>query len=617
MTPEEIEQKKKDMIFTPLNSPEELREWMYLYFGIYFPSGVVFPTSTHGPVEAMWRIYELFKTGESAEVPQVCMLSSRDSFKTLCAAALEVLCMIHFRMPCCHMAAIESQSLKAVQYVESNFRKIKPYLEYHGWKKNSDNKRMIEWITETGVNIYLKIIVATIAGANSEHVPMLCIDEVDVVQNPKALNEAKMIPSAYGNINPLTIYLSTRKFAGGMMEKTLKETIDSGGEVLRWNILDVTERIPYSVAKPELPKVTRYISRELPMENLSPTEWSNLTDESKNKYEKFEAYAGIAEHPMLPVMRNFLVTRPQEDVGFLYKRITAVRNNFRQIPPDMATAQLLCDKPSSSGLVYSRFERTANILTPKQALEKLTGEVVYNDSIEYLRDYLIKLGVTFVGGGDFGFTDCTSLVVMAIFPNGECWLLDAVIENKLELDDIVKYAKELQNKWNVTKWYFEQAYPAYLVTLRKNGLICPEFTKVVADGIAALQARIVNSSNQRYFYLIKCPNTERIAQAFGEYKWSLDGKGDVIEGKPYHDKDGVSDIMDSIRYPMQNLFSKGGKIIFAASTEDTSKPKPQTMTEQVSDKNRELMYGKIKELAPGAEMEKKDVQGPKKRVMWY
>lgn len=616
----ELEDDKKKLIFQSLNSAEELRDWMYLYFDLYFPMGVVYPTSTHGPVEAMWRIYELFKTGQSAEIPQVCMLSSRDSYKTLCAAALEVLCMIHFRMPCCHMAAIESQSLKAVQYVESFFRKIKPYLEHHGWRKNSDNKRMIEWITDTGVNIYLKIIVCTIAGANSEHVPMLCIDEVDVVQNPKALNEAKMIPSTYGDINPLTVYLSTRKFAGGMMEKTLKQTIDSGGEVLRWNILDVTERIPHEVARPDLPKVVRFLSRELPMENLSPDEWKMLTDESKNKYERFEAYAGIANHPLLPVMKNMLADRPKDDHGFLYKRVTAVRNNFRQLPPDMGEAQLLCNKPSASGLVYNRFDIGLNVLSIEQALEKLTGTKHSNNSLEYFKDYLLDLGVTFVGGGDFGFTDFTSLVVFALLPSGEAWLVDSVVEQRLELDDIVKYGKELQNKWNVSKWYMEQAYPAYLVTLRKNGLTCPEFKKVVEDGIAALQSRIVDSMNVRRFFIIRHPNTELPLQSFGEYKWALDGKGDVIEGKAYHDKDGVSDIQDSIRYPMQNLFNKNGRIMFSL---DHTAIKTKTAPNQVQDlqsiaqkANQNIMNDKMKELVPNYENSQKPQIVPKKKIFW-
>lgn len=183
-----IESIKKDLILQPLNSMEELQDWLYLYFDIYFPSGVVSPDSSHGPADAMWRVYELMKTGGSAKVPEVVMMASRDSGKTLCAAALEVLCMIHFRISVCHMAAITTQSSKAIQYVELFFRKITPYLEQHGWSKNSNNKKIIEWISEDGQNIYLKIIVATIAGANSEHVPMLfCLDgktEIAVI-NPQ------------------------------------------------------------------------------------------------------------------------------------------------------------------------------------------------------------------------------------------------------------------------------------------------------------------------------------------------------------------------------------------------------------------------------------------------
>jgi hypothetical protein len=232
----------------------------------------------------------------------------------------------------------------------------------------------------------------------------------------------------------------------------------------------------------------------------------------------------------------------------------------------------------------------------------------------------LNLGVTFVGGGDFGFTDYTSLVVLALLPSGEAWLVDSVVEQRLELDDIVKYTKELQNKWNVSKWYMEQAYPAYLVTLRKNGVTCPEFKKVVEDGIAALQSRIVDSSNSRKFYIVKQPNTEMALQAFGEYKWAIDGKGDIIEGKPYHDKDGVSDIMDSLRYPFQNLFNKNGKIMFTldyTSTKSKTAPnQPQDLTSLANQANEKIMKDKMKELVPNYENSQKNGAPPKKKIFW-
>ena len=103
------------------------------------------------------------------------------------------------------------------------------------------------------------------------------------------------------------------------MEKTLKETEKAGGEVLRWNILDICERISHEEARVDEPKVLRYISRQLPAQNISPEEYNSLSEEAKLKFEALEAYAGIAEHTMLPMMKNYLVDRPQEDIGHLYK----------------------------------------------------------------------------------------------------------------------------------------------------------------------------------------------------------------------------------------------------------------------------------------------------------
>ncbi len=618
-SPQEIEELKKKIVLKPLNSVEELRAWMFLFFDIDFPSGVVYPTSTHGPADAMWRIYELMKTGKSQDIPQVTMLSSRDSFKTLSAAALEVLCFCHFRISIAHAAAVLDQAEKAVQYSNSFFRNLRPYLEYHGWVRATDNKKKIEWITDTGESIYLRLLVMSVRGMNSEHLPMLFIDEVDIVQDVRALKEAKMVPSIYKQYFPLTVYLSTRKFAGGLMEKTLKETLAAGGEVLRWNILDVTERITPEVAKVNEPKVVRYLSRTLPNENLTPDQWNALADEKKHNYERFEAYAGIALHPLLPVMRNYLVDRNQSDVGGLYKPLIAVNNNFKQVPPDMGEAQLLCNKPSSSGLVYPRFDNQKNVLSIQNAIERLTGEETTIDNFEYLKDYMKSLGVTIVGGGDWGYTDYTVLLVIALMAGGEAWVLDTFIQQHLELDDIVKYGKEMQETWDVDRWYVDQNYPAYLKTLkRKAGMRCPKFTKVVEDGITGLQGKIVDSANVRRLYVLDTPNNKRVLDAFGEYKWQLDGKGEIIEGKPYHDKEGVADIMDALRYPAQNLFIKGKRPSFTSSGLDKDMKKPQTIEknkEIVTQVNNNIMKSKVQELVMNAGGNQQSVRR-KGKIFW-
>ena len=626
---EELVKLKRKIILQPITSKEHLWAWCYIFLDIDFPMGVVYPTSTHSPADAMWRIYELMRTGESQDVPQVAMLASRDSYKTLSAAALEVLCMVQLRLPVAHMAAIKPQSAKAIQYVNAFFRKLRPYLEYHKWEKKSDSKSYIEWVTDRDETIYLNIVTATIAGANSEHVPMLFIDEVDVVQDPRALKEAQMIPSTFQDYFPLTVYLSTRKFAGGLMEKTLKQTINAGGEILRWNILDVCERITKEEAQIDKPKVARYISREMPMQNITPEQWAELSDEEQLDFEKFEAYAGIAEHPMLSVMRNFLVDRPQSDKGNLWKPLVAVYNNFRGTDADMAEAQLLCNKPSTSGLVYPRFDELKNVLTVRQAMQKLLGEDTDIDNFEYLKDYLKNLGIPIIGGGDWGWTDYTVLVVIALLPGGEAWLLDCFIEDHLELDDIVKYGSEMQNEWDVDKWYVDQNYPAYLKKLRKAqkdgpgggaGWTVPKFKKVVEDGITALQSKIVDSDNVRRFYVLDTPNNRFVIDSFGEYRWALDGKGEVIEGKPFHDKDGVADTMDAIRYPAQNVFMKGKGGHFAMTGKNANKPEKtkvptqSSLQEQAKTVNNKIMQDKINSLATKKTSQPKS-KG-KKKIFW-
>lgn len=994
----EIERLKSDHILTPLESAEELSDWFVTYLGLDFPRTTVYPDSTHSPIEAAWRIYYLLKTGESQDVPQISMLASRDSFKTLLAAALEVLCMCHFRISVAHGAAIKSQSAKAVQYVNSFFRKIGVYLEANGWEKNSDSKEKIEWITDEGEDVYLRVLVATVAGMNcidpdavveaksgpkfaknieigekiltydyienkekyvtvknsgytvkesrkisfsdntsiivsddhqvftqrgwitadqvkvgykmrkkesqsiyksfpkkikyinldldfeqmvlgtllgdasinilpsgscryqvshceeqsdyifkikeifelnnikcniyqdpttkqfklttqvheyfkkinfmiknsenkkrpngdwvslikeeaiaylvmddgsvnskyvgknkqqpinistfdfskeenellakritdlgypcsvfkkgkyfgikltkdasrdlsykirpyfvdslkykllppkshkqftryidtgnvciqkgeiscgyswevqdpnlkyarnlrktlkenvkcevvsieivgrqelidleiesknehlksfyannilvhnSEHVPLLFIDEVDVVQDPRALEEAKMVPTVYKGFFPLTVYLSTRKFAGGLMEKTLEETITSGGEILRWNILDITGRIPDDIALKNKPMVRRYITSELPMSNISPGEYDQLSPEDKKAYEPFDAYAGIAEHPMLSVMRNYLADRPDTDEGGLYKPVRAVLNNFKQTKPDWANAQLLCNKPSSYGLVFPRFSTAQNVLSVEKAYFDLTGTERPGCTLDYLIDFMHQLGIEFFGGVDWGFTDEGTIMIGAKIPNGDVWVIDMVSESGLELDDMLKYAKEFDSIYKVKKWYCDSNYPANIKTFNnsKNGLsgkaVGVKKTKdFVNDSITSVQGAIVDSTNYRKLKVIKHSSTQRVIDCFGVYKWKTDGKGDPIDGVPEHGKDGTADVMDALRYFVWGILGKIGGIGFSVAGKEEKKDGKDWKT-QVQEHNSKAMSQKVASLATGGKV---------------
>lgn len=1025
-----IEIAKANAIFTRLKSVEELNDWFDVYLDIRFPQGVVYPDSTHGPADAIWRIYELMATGQSKDIPEVVMLSARDAYKTAGACAAAVLCMVHFRISIGIAGAILSQSDKSVQYVTTHFSKIKKYLEHHGWSQSSENKRKIEWKTETQESVYLRVLTMSRRGMNSEHLPMLfCVDgktrilsknpdessnrkrkfltarglyyainrgekplvltmnektknfefkkalkasllkkdiyrmslssgthldasldhpvyiigkgyvpisnisigdsiayiggahteqpfensvrhripdikhvsenpdifneiflgsllgdggcyrkkkngkfvgnasfnenhcmeqdgylkwkgeffkqkgfelrpgavsrsgftgrkqsalstrsnkyfnnfvdfrqkfhingtlekmgplalavwyqddgnaegfrlntqsfseeqvkylvdllnkkfdlgvwsykenkkdgrsfpiiegnkeskyklfkiaghlfhecmqfklddirdnqticckvckknfisvgsdtahtiycdddfcqmvrkeriphtvvtkieflkhddvfdftiednhnffangilthncdEIDLINDEGALAESRMIPTTYKNFFPLTVSLSTRKYAGGLMEQKIQEVQNSGGEILRWNILDVTERITSQEARVNEPKVVRYL-KELPMENLSEQDWKQLDPEAQQKYMRFEAYAGIAEHKLLPVMKNYLVDRPQSDKGNLYKPVASVLNNFRQTSPDFAAAQLLCQKPSRANLVYPRFDDNSNSISIPDLYKKITGDNKDDATLEDIIFTAKASGVTFIGGADWGFTDFTSLVIIMLLPGGEAVIVDNFVADKLEIDDIRNYAVELNEKWNVDRWYVDQAYPAYISMLKKAGLKCPEFTKVVQDGIAAVQSKIVDSTGVRRLFILRTPNTQKLLSTFGLYRWDTDAKGDIVEGKPYHDNSFISDIQDSIRYPFQVLFGKSGKkpvmsitynkkiepVSFGSSPEAIKK----THNSQIMTHVQQTTGVKIDKVSStSSQTPENPAQKPKKKIFW-
>jgi hypothetical protein len=441
------------------------------------------------------------------------------------------------------------------------------------------------------------------------------LDEIDVVQDEKALKESAMIPSIKDGIFPITLMLSTRKFAGGLMEKFVNETPKMGGEVLRWNILDVCARITKEEARVGEPKVKRYIARHLPLSNISPEEHGLLNDTDKLKYEEFWAYAGIAEHELLPVMKNYLVDRNQDDHGNLYKPVPAVFNNFKSTTPDMGEAQLLCNQPSSIGLVYSSFQPHLNTLTVQAAMAELSGdpiEMYENATLESLVDYMHTLGIEFYGGADWGSTDETSLVVGAKLPSGKFWLIDLISSPGLEIPEIVKYMKSLTETYKIQRWYCDSAYPAYIKLVKKEGIPAIGVKKgpeSVMDGIVAVRSKILTSNNVRSFKVIRTTSTERVVECFGTYKWKLDGKGDPIDGKPDHGKDGVSDILDAIRYLVFSLYGKTGSgVKFSYELEDEANRK------SVSN-NESIIRTKIQELTGGVTQQTTD-RPKKKGVLW-
>jgi hypothetical protein len=561
------EAEKEEMagyMLQPLSSPQELRDWILTYLGLDMPFGHVDPDSNSSPVEAMWEIYNTVKENKGEDNPGYIMLSAREGYKTLSSSILETLLMIHFKLTIAHMAAIKEQSAKSISYINYFFSKIEPLLRVKGWVNTSQNKTKVEYRSPDGDDVYIQVIVATMAGANSSHTNIMFIDEVDVVKDPAAYEEAKLIPGYDGRNgrHPITVKLSTRKFAFGLMQREIDAAPEAGDKVLRWNIIDVTERCQPKRHKPELPREDRYVAKALPLRQLNVEEYANLPSVEQDKWELVkQAYEGCKTCKLLSVCKTRLATRPEKDVKGLYKPVGAVLNTFRKTDPDRAEAQLMCWKPSAKGMVYPRFENVinnGNVITLEKAWQILEGEAPKKSKISEI-DLIYKmqtLGIQFYAGVDWGYTHDYVIVIFAMIPNGEVWIVDCYSQSGLEFSDCLEVAKTYRDKYKVARWYCDQAMPSHIKSFNKNHMKSPEFTKDVIGGIEAIRSKISDSLGRRYLKVLNTDPCQKVIFAFLKHHFKLDNQGNpTLEPD---DTPGVSDQADAIRYVGQNLFPVRG-----------------------------------------------------------
>lgn len=553
---------------TPLNSAQEIRDWVLTYIDIDLPLGHIDPDSNSSPAEWMWQAYRTYRYNEGDKVPGYIVLSSRDSYKTLTESIFAVLAMSHFGATIAHLAAIESQAKKAVTYVSDFIKRVTPYLAAHGKTVDAENKRQVVIVDDKGRRAYVNVIIATLQGANSEHTNILTIDEVDVMRFPKAYEEAKFIPGYDGATGqqPLTIKTSTRKFAFGMMEKEIDRSKESGEVLLRWNILDVTERCPKSRHKPDLPKVDRYIHPKLPLRNYSPEEYESIPEEKQSEYVKINAYAGCADCKLLPVCQMRLAHRPPGDRGGLYKPIAFTISQFKKFDADMAEAQLMCWKPSSHGLIYARYDETpkkGNLLSIKDAWDLFVGGAMAAPkgiTLRQLVDVMLQKGIKFEAMGDWGYRHAFALVV-GCQVMGQWWLVDSISVPGLDPDQQVSAARALRDRYKIRRWYMDPSQPGMMAMFKKNGMPCKKFTKDVQLGIACVKTQVVDAMNVRRLMVLDHEGNDWLKQGFKKHHYKLDSEGEPTN-EP--DDDEYADIMDSVRYGGQNLFGKGGRPIVGA-----------------------------------------------------
>jgi hypothetical protein len=549
-----------DLLFTPLNSAEEIKDWARTFLDLELPLERTDPDSSSSPLDAIYQIYDTAKKNGGDITPGFVLLSCREGMKTISVAILELLLILHFSLTIAHVAATEDQSSVAIGYINDFMSKIESLVKIRGWENLTQNKRTIKYKTPDGKTPFIKILICTPKGLNSLHVSIMFVDETDLA-DAVALKQGVNIARYSRGFHGIKVYLSTRKYAFGNMQAIIDKSAEMGYRILNWNLIDISEACPPSRHKPEGPKQDMYVPRNLPLRQVTVSEYESLPDPEKNKLELIkDVHSGCVKCKLLTVCKTRLSQKPQTATGGFYKPLSSVINAFAENDVDVAEAELMCWRPGTQGLVYPRYSDkvdVGNVLSIKNAYETLTGkEPPDHVSIQNIYGILKSLDIPVYCGVDWGFDHDSVILAMARIPNGEVWIIDAFASPGLEIQDLIPVGINYKERFNPIKWFADSSSPAYIKAFNRNGMACAKFTKDVQGGIGAVRSKIMTAAGRRLLRILETDSTKKVRTSIMKHRFILDGQGNVTTTPD--DEAGIADICDALRYLGQNMFPISG-----------------------------------------------------------
>lgn len=577
---------KRKLCFTPCKTKHDLWLWIKIFLDLDMPTSIVDENSNSCPMDLIWELYEAALTNNE-NLSRLLGYASRGSFKTIAAAIFEVLCLSHLKRDVVHMAAILQHSEKAQSYVRKlidqsvlrefvigdNKRTIEilyyfnkdtqTFLTFKEWK----NLPRQEATAFEPIKNYIKVIVCTMGSANGEHAPVFICDEIEVVQNPAAYEEAKLVPTQMGEMPPITFLTSTRKFSFGLVQKEIDEASQTGLLIRHWNLIDVTEACPQERHRPDLPKIPIYVNDDI-IKAISKENFDELDITSQEKYVEHIGYAGCLSNCNLYAACKSRLATHQLSKSNLLKKISNTAREFKQNSLERVKAQLLCLKPSTEGLVLPRFEQSIHLISAETMYEMLSGESTLSKvSIEGLYGLLNRLDAAYYTGMDFGYSHCFAYALGAVV-GSRVFIVDALEVAGLELSQrIVLCEQKLKPIDSII--YPDTAYPADIKTFQRHGFKMRNWNKgkgSLSAGIEALRMKIWPSIGEPEFFILNNEGGQLLAKRLSEYHFKLDSAGRPTE-IPDEDND---DLVDACRYLVQNVFPLKGKSQIVTATQTSA-----------------------------------------------
>jgi len=603
---------KRKVFFTHCKTKEDLHNWCQVFLNIDIPDSIVHDSSNISPMGFLWEIYSKALDGTDLDYTQVLTYAGRDCAKTLLASIIEVLMMFHSRRNITHLAAIEAQSDKCVEYVRNHL--AQPVLA--DFFVGAKNKRISEvcwyergdvFITEkeyktlspeehgryTRKTYYVKILVATMKSVNSDHCNFQVLDECEIFPSAKIIQEsAGVLTSGENKELPIRLLTSTRKFNGGIVQDIIDESAETGTQVRHWNIFEVTESCPPTRHLPLEPRIPIYVNDKT-LKAISEKEFEEMSTESRVDFEQKEGFAGcLSRCSLFAACSGNLATKQKSTSKFL-KPIPYVQDKFKKNDVEWVKAQLLCLKPSSEGMIYARVDRERHAISPADMVRKITGREDVPDTLTKaeLVSILKRQEGYFLAGMDWGFVNAYGITVA--WTNGYIMLvLEGVEVSGLEMQEKLEITEKYVKPYDCQAIWADTAYPDHIKTFKRAGYKMKEWTKgagSVLSGIEITRMKLTPTfgGEPQIYFLRDDLGCENLIKRIVSYRWKLDVNGDPTVAPMKQS----SDILDAFRYMVMNCFAPKGRII----TESNPQSGPQSSVQTPGDDQSNWMQKIVQE----------------------
>jgi PBSX family phage terminase large subunit len=186
------------------------------------------------------------------------------------------------------------------------------------------------------------------------------------------------------------------------------------------------------------------------------------------------------------------------------------------------------------GLVYPSFQRNIHVL----------------QTLPEMKQYL--------GAADFGFTNPSVFLVVGVDYDDRLYVVDELYQAGLGLEEYVKQARALKERYGVTQVYADPASPEYIQSLCNAGVSTEGIKREVMEGISIVSQRlaVAGDNRPRLYVHERCVNT---ITEFENYRYPEKKEDKPQQEKPIklydHALDSISYLCFALnsRAPVQSI----------------------------------------------------------------